>query len=152
MPAQKKPTALKILQGTARADRINADEPTPDVDIPKMPTHLSKEAGAEWRRITPLLKEHGLISKMDMACLAMYCTFWGDHVKAENMLRKSELVIKTPNGSQQISPWVSISKHAMLAAHKMLTEFGLTPASRTKVSAKTPEKKKDTKGRFFKNG
>jgi len=152
MPTPKKPTALKMLQGTDRTDRKNNDEPFPDIVIPKKPAHLSTAAGKEWRRITPILQKQGLISEMDMVCLSMYCTLWGDHVKAENMLRKNGMVIETPNGSMQISPWVSISKHAMLAAHKMLTEFGLSPASRTKVSVPKPAVKADPKKRFFNNG
>jgi P27 family predicted phage terminase small subunit len=66
------------------------------------------------------------------------------------MIRKFGHTIVTPNGSVQISPWVSIGNKAKLIAHKFLVEFGLTPASRSKVSAKKEENKKDPKQRFFK--
>ncbi|MBU1567705.1 MAG: phage terminase small subunit P27 family [Proteobacteria bacterium] len=147
-----KPTNIKILQGTARPGRMNKDEPTPNIEIPEMPTHLTGEAAKEWKFITAHLKSMGLISRCDKAAISFYCTLWKDHVEAEAQIAEKGRVVITPNGSEQISPWVSISKHAMLAAHKMLVEFGLTPASRTKVSAKTPEKKKDPKSRFFQNG
>ncbi len=147
-----KPTALKVLKGTERPSRKNANEAFPGISVPSMPKHMSKEAGKEWRRITPLLLDLGLITEIDMAALTMYCVMWGNHVKAENMLRKHGLIITTPKGNDQVSPWVSISKHSMLAAHKFLVEFGLTPASRTKVSAAKKTKSKDKKERFFKNG
>ena len=81
----------------------------------------------------------------------MYCQAWGDHVKAEYMIRKLGHVITTTNGNIIQSPWVGISNKAKLTAHKFLVEFGLTPASRSKVSASDPkEKGADKKDRFFK--
>jgi P27 family predicted phage terminase small subunit len=150
MPTPKKPSFLKVVQGTARADRTNTDEPQPEIAIPSAPKHLSKEARAEWDRIAPILESMGLIALSDRSSLAMYCQAWGDHVKAENMIRKKGMVIETPNGSVQVSPWFSISKNSKLVAHKFLVEFGLTPASRSKVSARKEESQKDPKQRFFK--
>jgi len=144
------PTPLKLVTGTARSDRINPDEPEVEVKIPVPPKHLSKEANEEWRRMAPLLQDMGLISENDRAAFAMYCAAWGDHVKAENMIRKKGHVIVTTNGNEIQSPWVSISNTAKLNAFKFLTEFGLTPASRSKVSVTKKEKKPEGKERFFK--
>lgn len=142
MGRPRKPTKLKLIQGTAQPCRLNPNEPQPDVDIPDIPHHLSKPARDEWRRITPLLKDMGLISHMDMAELVMYCGAWGDYVQAENMIRRNGKVLKTDKGIQFVSPWVKISKESKLMAHKFLVEFGLTPASRTRVSGKKKEAEK----------
>lgn len=151
MPPKVKPTILKLVSGTARADRTNKNEPTPEIGIPTPPHHLSKHAGEEWRRISPLLEDMGLVSEADRSALAMYCQAWGDHVKAEYMIRKSGHVITTTNGNIIQSPWVGISNKAKLTAHKFLVEFGLTPASRSKVSSSDPAgKSADKKDRFFK--
>jgi P27 family predicted phage terminase small subunit len=96
------------------------------------------------------LNDMGLITEHDRAAFAMYCQAWGDHVKAEYMIRKHGHVIKTTNGNIIQSPWVGISNKAKLTAHKFLVEFGLTPASRTKVSGSgKKEKKPEGKERFF---
>jgi len=153
VPPPKKPTALHLIEGTGRKDRMNPSEPKPKVEIPEAPKHLSKEARAEWDRITPLLEKQGLVTHLDRAALAMYCTAWGDHVKAQNMIRKHGTVEKTSNGNLIQSPYVSMSNHAMEIARKLLATFGMTPADRSKVSAapKVPDAPgaKD-KGRFFK--
>ena len=144
MGRPRKPTELKLIQGTAQKCRMNPNEPKPDVDIPDTPHHLSKPAREEWARITPLLKDLGLISQLDLVELSFYCQAWGDHVQAENMIRRNGKVLKDAKGRLYISPWVKHSKESKELAHKFLVEFGLTPASRSRVSGKKkePEKKK----------
>ncbi len=151
MARPTKPTVLKLVTGTARPGRLNPDEPQTEVAIPTAPHHLSKHAGEEWKRIAPLLESMGLVSESDRSALAMYCQAWGDHVKAEYMIRKQGHVITTTKGNVVQSPWVGISNTSKQIAHKFLVEFGLTPASRSKVSA-TPKKEKKPEGkeRFFK--
>jgi len=135
MGRPRKPTQLKLIQGTAQPCRINPDEPKPDIDIPEIPHHLSKPARDEWRRITPILKSMGLISHMDLAELTMYCGAWGNYIAAENAMRRNGGMVV----DGKVSPWVKISKESKLLAHKFLVEFGLTPASRTRVSGKKQE-------------
>jgi|GEM_PF-3314011 len=43
-----KPSGLKLVTGTDRADRANPDEPQPDAACPKPPDHLGNEARVEW--------------------------------------------------------------------------------------------------------
>lgn len=145
MARPKTPTKLKLLKGTAQPCRTNRNEPEPETEVPDIPHHLSKEARQEWNRITPLLEAMGLVAQIDMTSLAMYCQSWGDHVKAENMIRRNGAVIKGAKGSLVKSPWVGMSKDARLIAHKFLVEFGLTPASRSRVSGKKKEAKKESK-------
>jgi P27 family predicted phage terminase small subunit len=40
---------------------------------------------------------------------------------------------KTTNGNLIISPLLSVSNKAMEQMHKFLTEFGMTPASRSRI-------------------
>lgn len=156
MPNPRKPTPLKIVEGTARADRLNPNEPKPPVSIPSCPSGLSAGAKAEWRRIAPALEDMGLLSQIDRAALAGYCELYARWQKAEREIQKPAAkgggeVVTTPNGSLQVSPWVSISRAALSEMRKFASEFGLTPASRSKVSAEPPKKEeKDGKGRFFK--
>jgi P27 family predicted phage terminase small subunit len=150
MPNNRKPLPLKLVQGTNRADRDNPDQPQPEVSIPAPPHHLSKEARAEWDRMAPILADMGLISEVDRSAFAMYCQSWGDHAKAENMIRKHGAVVKTTNGNIVQSPWVGISNRAKLIAHKFLVGFGMTPADRGKVTARKEETQEDPSKRFFK--
>lgn len=69
-----KPAALKALEGNPGKRALDlSDGVNPRVEIPAMPKHLSPEARKEWRRITPILEELGLISGLDRAALGLYC-------------------------------------------------------------------------------
>jgi len=149
MANPKKPTNLKIIQGTFRKDRATPNEPKPNINIPSPPDHLSKEALIEWDRITPILYNLGLLSDLDMVALAAYCQAYGRWTQAEMELKGSGIIIKTQNGNVIQNPLVGIANQAMIQTHKFLVEFGLTPASRSKVSAnKQDDKKADPWGAF----
>jgi P27 family predicted phage terminase small subunit len=66
------PTSILKLRGSWRGkDRPDADlEP----NMPKMPSWLSAAAKAEWKRRIPELNALGVLQKVDVTILAMYCT------------------------------------------------------------------------------
>lgn len=140
---KKKPTKLKVLHGTFRKDRSNENEPDPESHIPEAPDHLSKEALIEWGRITNELKKLGLITNIDMVALSIYCQIWGRVVKYEKIVSEKGELYKTTNGNIQLSPAMWVLNKAIEQSHKFLTEFGLSPASRAKVTATKTAKKED---------
>jgi P27 family predicted phage terminase small subunit len=126
----------------------------PDVALPQCPKHLDDEAKKEWTRIGAHLKALGLISEIDRAALAGYCTAWSDFVWASR--RIAELngerdglaadatgergrIWDTPSGYKQISVPMQIRNRAMEQMHKWLAEFGMSPAARTRVTASDPQ-------------
>ncbi|MEH6823850.1 MAG: phage terminase small subunit P27 family [Motiliproteus sp.] len=152
MPLPKKPTNVKILTGTARADRLNPNEPKPDIAIPSFPDHLSKPAKAEWRRVTKELKDMGLICRLDRAAMAAYCSAYGAWVDAENALQNDGMVTVTPNGLVVQSAWLQIRNKSLEQMHKFAVEFGFTPASRSKVSAAKPDPVNDELAEYMARG
>lgn len=144
------PTQLKLIQGTLQNCRTNKNEPMPPVTVPKRPKHLSKAAAAEWNRMAPVLVDMGLLSGLDSACLAGYCELYARWQKAEQEIQTGGEVVATPNGSLQVSPWVSIAHRSMVEMRKFLAEFGLSPASRSKVTAIPAKKEPNKFDRFFK--
>lgn len=142
MGRKKLPTNLKVIKGTAQKCRINPNEPKPNPEIPAAPNHLSKEALIEWGRISGQLYRLGLLANIDMAALAAYCQAYGRWVEAELAIKKNGLTIETSNLNVIQNPEVGIANKAMELMHKYLTEFGMTPASRARVSAKPKEGEK----------
>lgn len=134
MPNHKKPTALKVLQGTARKSRINPNEPTPPVAIPSCPGHLNAEAKKEWRRITKVLADQRIVTHLDRAVLAAYCQAYGTWVDAEKQLKQHGMTTTTPNGLVVQSAWLQIRNKALEQMHKYAVENGFTPVSRSRVS------------------
>lgn len=149
MNNKRKPTKLKILQGRAGHHPLPENEPEPDVNIPAPPVHLSKIALEEWNRITPELEILGLISNIDRTALAAYCQCYGRWVQAEKQILKDAeehqntgFTDTTTNGNVIQSPLVGIANMALQLMHKYLTEFGMTPSSRSRVTASKKEKDK----------
>lgn len=167
-----KPTELKLLQGNpgkVAAHRLN-DALRPQVEIPNCPSYLLPEAKKEWQRITPELKKLHIISQLDMTALAAYCQAYATWANVQKKLKKlgeDGMVDETPSGYKQISVWMQISNRAADQMHKFLCEFGMSPASRSRITANVcvnmdlfndlpsgeieTEDKKNGAGRFFKH-
>lgn len=137
-----KPSSQLKLNGTFRPDRHNADEPTPDVVVPKMPTFLKGEARKEWKRITPLLAAKKCITEWDMTLITAYCFEWGVYVMLCKKLKTEEdYIVTTINGNEIQSPLLNARNRAMKNFKEIATEFGLTPSSRTRLGVGGETKK-----------
>lgn len=159
-PNAKSP-ALTLLQGNrggkSFANLSQIDGVRPEISIPDCPAHLNDNARAEWDRVSPHLEKHGIISDLDMAALAVYCSAYSRWVEAEVNIQKSGLTAPTPKGYLQMSVWLQISNRAVEQMDKAKNEFGMSPASRSRV---TPTKslqsdlfgvpEENGAGRFFK--
>ncbi len=150
-----KPAALRLLEGNAGKRPLDlAAGINPRIEIPSPPRHLSNEAKKEWRRITPLLEELGLISGLDRTALALYCQAVGrlaeletafngmvnrrmaqdpatDYADAVYLASRAE----TPSGYEQQSVIVQLIKSHREQVNRYLMHFGLSPAARGRVQA-----------------
>lgn len=128
------PTALKVVRGNPGRRPLNQDEPKPRVRVPAPPRHLSDEAKREWRRVGRQLADAGLVTALDRAALAGYCQAWGRWVEAEELLKRHGMLVKSPNGYPMMSPYLNVANRAMEQLRLLLTEFGMSPSSRSRVS------------------
>lgn len=137
------PSKLKVLRGTDQPCRMNPHEPSLAAVVPDTPAFLGTIAREEWNRKAPLLARMGVLTEGDDAALAAYCQAYERFVEAEGKIRQSGLLIKTSSGNVIQNPLVGVANRAMELMHKFLTEFGMTPSSRSKVTAtkREPEKK-----------
>ena len=148
-----KPTALKLLEGNAEKRALDLSAGVnPLVEIPDAPRHLSKEARKEWKRITPLLEELGLISGLDRTALAMYCQATGRLHELEIAFNGYVALLEskgmtyvdavygasyavTPSGYAQQSVIVQLLSKQRAEVNRYLMHFGLSPAARARVQA-----------------
>lgn len=132
-----KPTALKVLKGTARPNRLNPEEPMPKaVKIPLAPQmKFGKKAMEEWTRITRELIEVNVLTVIDYSALEMYCYYYGEWKEATETLDKEG---RTRDGRPH--PYVRIAKDASEMAHKIGMQFGFTPSSRARINAPKKDK------------
>jgi P27 family predicted phage terminase small subunit len=143
-----KPTELKLLLGNPGKRPLQKPvvKPTPGATCP---TFLTKEAKAEWNRIVPELKRLGLLTQIDRASLASYCSAWSDFERAERQMANRPLTVVAGNGTEIQHPALVIKRAAMEKIRQFAAEFGFTPAARTRVHAPGPDDEKDEDSRFF---
>jgi P27 family predicted phage terminase small subunit len=101
--------------------------------LPSCPEHLNAPAAKEWRRIARALHGMGVIGTFDRAALAAYCQAYGRWVEAEERLRETPMLFKTPSGYVQQSPWLGIINKQLELMGRYMVELGLTPAARSKI-------------------
>ena len=148
MGRKKLPSKLKVIKGTYRKELENPNEPVYDIEIPDPPKHLSERALKEWTRMSEVLYKQGLLTEVDRACLAAYCQLYGRWQEAEEDLKKQAIWIETIQGNVIQNPLVGIANTAIKLMKECLIEFGMTPASRSKVSSKNGGKKRDPWEKF----
>jgi phage terminase small subunit len=121
-----KPTALKVLQGTTRADRANPAEPKPAVGAappPWLPRY--GPARAAWRRLAPILTQMRVLTTADAEALGLACMALAEFLEAQS----------------DASSWRR-GDAAWKRYLAVLRDFGMTPSARTRVTA-APEEEAD---------
>ena len=127
------PQSTHKLQGTYRPDRDGGAEDLLPRKKPACPSWLDKEAKAEWRRIVNDLYNAGLLKEVDRVALANYCQLYSTWKMASLLVQKNGPIIKTSNGNIIQSPALGISNVAQREMMKVLIQFGMTPASRSRL-------------------
>lgn len=135
-PPRTRSNVLK-LRGTFRTDRHGAgDEPeyAPLLALPPAPGFFDDVALMEWERIGPELIAKKLLGEVDLAAFTGYCLNVARMVAAERLVQKEGLIVMGPLG-EKAHPAVLIARQCGAEVLKFAKEFGLTPGSRTRVSA-----------------
>lgn len=145
-----KPSALKEQQGTWRADRAVANEMKPETGTPICPEHLDEVARAEWSRVVPELERLGVLTVVDGAGLEAYCANYSMAVRLSKIASAAPL-LKTEKGLR-VNPASGEARRYWTLVKQFAAEFGLTPASRTRVGTPTDGDKADPVGDFLFGG
>ncbi len=143
--AKRKPTKVKRLKGTERPSRVNPDEPTPDDALPQAPGGLEPEELAWFQIIVGRLDSIGVASATDSELITMIARRLADIDRASEILNTEGSIIESFNPKTQQTlvrahPANGLRNEAMRHLQALLAECGLTPASRSKVSAKPKQK------------
>ena len=132
-----KPTALKVLEGNPGKRPLNKNEPQPERKAPRCPSWLEPEAKKEWKRMAKTLEAIGGLTQVDKAAFAGYCQAYARWREAEEFLSKHGTIFKTPSGYIQQVPQVAIARNYLQIMKDFCSEFGLTPAARTRIRVDT---------------
>jgi len=133
-----KPTRLKLLTGNPGKRPLNEREPEPEPSIPDCPPELGPVARREWDRLVGELGKLRILTALDRAALASYCGAYGLWADAMEQIQKYGSMVKSPSGYPQQSPYLAVANRQAEIMMRIASEFGFTPASRSRISSPTP--------------
>jgi P27 family predicted phage terminase small subunit len=147
MGRTSKPTKTKSLTGNPGRRPLNENEPVPEEGVPDMPSGLSPSAQEEWHRIIPILKGMRVLTTAYSAAVAGYCQAYARWFEAEADISEHGSIIEEPiirrrrgeddeiaGYKRKKNPAVAIANESMKIMRAFLSDFGLSPASLSKVS------------------
>jgi P27 family predicted phage terminase small subunit len=123
-----------MIGGNAGHRALPKDEPKPEIQIPEMPDTLSEGARPYWNDYGKKLAGMRVLSEVDTQALALLCeataTYWQMNAK----VREQGVIVKLgKTGAIGYNPHFNAMNKAAEQMRQLLTEFGLTPSSRTRV-------------------
>lgn len=131
MGRPSKPAQLKVLEGTARKDRINHG-PKVEIGIPQCPSDAPDCVREAWDEIGPELAKQGLLTTADQMPLFAYLDSYTKFKLVTNAIESMEdMVEKTPNGYRQMSQAIHLRSKLWKEVMQGSKEFGHTPAARS---------------------
>jgi P27 family predicted phage terminase small subunit len=136
-----KPTRLKVLTGNPGRRPLNINEPKPEAVVPECPVELGPVARREWDRLAGELAPLRLLTNLDRAALAAYCGAYGMWAEATEAIQKFGTMVKSPSGYPIQSPYVSIANRQAEIMMRIASEFGFTPASRSRISTPSADER-----------
>ncbi|MEY2654281.1 MAG: hypothetical protein RLZZ524_1309 [Pseudomonadota bacterium] len=153
MSRPRKPSALKLVTGTERADRRNGNEPEPMLlnDL-EPPAHLQPASASVWRDLAPKLRRAQVLTEMDVLALEVLCDYVADYRQARRE-RAGSLVVLSSKGSQMLDQLLIAEQACAKRAEVLMSRFGMDPVSRSRVMVEPQGDlfgQADNKGRFFK--
>lgn len=133
----RKPTQVKIAEGNRSKEKLDLSrEPQFDKSKPEAPFHLSDYGKEEWDEMCDLIHEAGLLTKPDGRALAGYCESYANWRRACEELNKggNKLIVKGSDNRAMMNPYLRVVNESLKQMLAFLIQFGLTPASRSKIT------------------
>lgn len=144
------PSHLKMVRGTDRPDRGAKNEPKPQRARPSAPDHMSDLGCEAWEYIVGLADRMGVLTEADAVALELLCEARADWISARNAIRDyGGETYTTEAGLIKAHPAVAMRNDAARRLQSMLSEFGMSPSSRSKVNARGDDDQEDPASKFF---
>lgn len=145
------PTTLKLLNGNPGRRPLNDREPQFTPAGVKPPAWLTRRAKVEWKRVAPELQAMGMLTTVDQAALASFCTAVSDVEEYTRLINREGRMVRIPLVKRNGDPVTDAAGNVMFVskphpalkwlaeAHRQVrafaAEFGFSPAQRSRVKA-----------------
>lgn len=128
------PTALKKLNGTYRPDRENGQEPQPESGLPSCPERFKGRVEEKhWHEYGQNLVAMNVMTIADSHALELLCEVRADYDAIREVIGRDGMTLEV-DGVLKRHPLHRAETQAVNQLLALLTTFGLTPSSRSRVS------------------
>ncbi len=136
-----KPDKVKILQGTARADRMNDDQPEfPTIIHATAPDYLSRLEKKVWEHIVPQLIQAKIFQTIDETLISMAVVELAAYWEIQDLV-KGKIATKL-NGKIRVNKEAlklrRQQKEHFRNAERILSQFGFSPSARQSLKFSPP--------------
>ena len=146
------PKTLNDLKGDPGRRRRKEVEPEPLDGRPAMPHRFRADpvAAREWDEICGILEEMQLLSRADQTAIELYCTTYSLYRDAEEKVKRygDVILVGKDKSHPTTSPYYTARNKYLDDLRRLLIEFGLTPAARSRMAIKIDEKPADKWANF----
>jgi P27 family predicted phage terminase small subunit len=144
------PSHLKVVRGTDRADRMNESEPRPRRELPSAPAHMTDQGREAWGYVVGILDRMGILTEADAIAVELLCEARSDWLSARDEITNAGgETYTTGAGLIKAHPAVAMRNDAARRMQSLLAEFGMSPSSRSKVSAKGDDDQENPAASYF---
>lgn len=111
-------------------------EPGP---LPEPPAWLEDEQSIQfWHEYAPTLNSLGLLESLDVVAFGVLADAFAAYINARDQLQGDKLVVYVGEHNHPTqNPMVAIVRQQSKAVRELLSEFGMTPQSRTQLTGST---------------
>jgi P27 family predicted phage terminase small subunit len=103
------------------------------------PAYLSNEAREFWAKNFSELRNSGLVDTLSAPLFVALCSVYGDFRQASVALQSEPLIRPDRDGTMRKNPWYTVQARASVQLLRLLSEFGMTPASRARLFGRRDE-------------
>ncbi len=131
------PTVIRLNRGNPGKRPLNENEPPAKkvTRVPTLPASLkgNKIGTKQWRLLARKLIDMNVLGDVDLIALELLCCWYAHWHKAETKLQELGDVIETEAGNIIQSPYLPVARRSAEMMLRFMSEFGLTPSSRSRV-------------------
>lgn len=131
-----KPTAVKELAGNPGKRHLNRVEPRPPASSARAPRGLDEEGHKFWLDYVRGMAAIGVMKLSDEPAARLMTEHYAIAIRAATQLHDEELILEGRDGPKK-NGLTQIFRDHSAATRSWMIEFGMTPASRSRLG--TPE-------------
>ena len=114
---------------------MNPDAPEPTQGVPETPIELTDTEAERFSQICCIAMRMRVLSPDDIFLLTMAAQRAAEIDRYRAVLQDEGEFYVTPSGQMKAHPAIAVKNAAQKHLHVILTEFGMSPAARSKVVA-----------------